>query len=142
MKLISRACFFIFRHNKSKKRNHFKKTYGKVFFLFAPTTKDYIIFSDFCTQYCCFSSFFGSFSLFFAVFSSEKTIWKSCKSQTRLRGFESLALRQKMIPIPLWCWYHFSFNQKQGIRTRRERSGRKQSGVTVFADGATSAARR
>ena len=34
------------------------------------------------------------------ILSALLSDWKSCKSLKRLRGFESLALRQKMIPMP------------------------------------------
>ena len=43
---------------------------------------------------------------------SKEHDWKSCKSLKRLRGFESLALRQKMIPMPLGVGIIFSLKSK------------------------------
>ena len=73
---------------------------------------------------------------------SKEHDWKSCKSLKRLRGFESLALRQKMIPVPLGIGIIFSLKSKVRDSNKEGAKRKKRLRGSLFADGATSGARR
>ena len=95
-------------------------------------------FSDTFCDICCVSPSFGTIFIYFPL---KKSNWKSCKSQQRLRGFESHALRQNS-PNPLWIkeirafYIHFltvknnQKNQKTSTKKHKKNTPKK-TGLSI-----------